>query len=256
MKSDLTTTVDNTTELRKVLEKIEDEIHNSYLKDADKVTEFILLNKILNEILSKSKIEDYFESPADFQYFLNKFSKNVIKNILDQRVIYGDNGDEVAYQSLLLYLQIFNKFKTKSEYANLWESIKEIFEKSRYFYNNLYSKHSKITTEMNERRLMSLEKFNDTFLFKKSKTAETKLIFKENDMVEIQIPNIVSNSYGEKKVWTRGIVSKVGISCFWVTIAEESEPVILSFDSTDYRTVGTMTPDYDWKNSLNECNLT
>ena len=112
---------DNRTELRKVLEHISSEIYTSWLRDCDKVVEFIKLNKILEEIKNKDKIEIAFENLQDFHYFINKFSKDVITNILRQNIVFGNNGDSVAYETLLNYLQIFIKFHKNNEYAyRLW----------------------------------------------------------------------------------------------------------------------------------------
>ena len=242
---------DKVTELRKTLEKIDTEIHNAWLKDTDKVVEFTNLNNILSEILKRDRIEEQFENTLDFQYFMSKFSKQVIHNTLQQSVVFGENGDSVAYETLLSYLRILIKFQKKPEYIQLWESIKEIFDNTKSFYRNLHNKNSKISKEMNERRLTTMENFNDSFLVTKKK--KELLEVQKGDFLDVQIDNKVTNPGFEKKVWTRGVVRSVDASLLEIEIAEENDVIRIFRNSSDYAPVGTYTKDYDWKNSLEEC---
>lgn len=122
-------------EKKKELRILEEQVKQSWLNDADKVVEFNELISILEKILEKNTIEEYFDgNESDIQYFITKFSASVISNILKQYSVYGRNGDDVAYQVLLQYLKLFDKFLHNPKYLPLFSSIKEIFEWNKNFY--------------------------------------------------------------------------------------------------------------------------
>jgi hypothetical protein len=147
------------TEIRIKLEKLDEEIKISWLKDQDRVHEFLELDSILEELLKKDTIEDYFKNnQSDFEYFINKFSSNVTNNILRQHYIYGPSGDDVAYHVLLQYLKIFNKFLHISRYAPLFDSIKEIFDCNKCYYRGMVYYNNGKT--MNEKKHITAEQFN------------------------------------------------------------------------------------------------
>lgn len=152
----------NKTKIRKVLETIEHEIHLSWLRDLDKTNELQELIKILDEILNCNSIEEYFENiETDFDYFIKKFSKESINNILRQHYIYGENGDEIASNVLLLYLKLFLKFYHFNNYIPLWESVKEIFDSSKPYYKGMgFNMNSKVDQNKRFKKQMSAECFN------------------------------------------------------------------------------------------------
>ena len=157
------------TEIRKTLELLEDDIHKSWLRDLDKVQELEKLSQILETINSSPTIEEFFNcNQSDFSYFTGKFSQETINNILKQQWVYGPNGDDVALGILLSYLKLFLKFwdKTdKTQYSNLWEAVKDIFD-----YNKSYYKGSSYNTKVqNDKKLMSAERFNETLMPAKNK---------------------------------------------------------------------------------------
>src|SRR5690348_8269863 len=96
----MTTNQNQKTVLRKRLEELELEVYNSWLKDQDKVKEFIEISGILEQIYNKDSIEEFFENQSDFEYFCRKFSAETIQNILKQHYVYGTNGDEIALNVL------------------------------------------------------------------------------------------------------------------------------------------------------------
>ena len=145
------------TSLRKKLEELEDDIHKSWLKDLDKVKEISEIIEILKEILNKETIESYFENETDFDYFLKKFSHEVIQNILRQYNVYGTNGDDIAFELLLSFVRIFLKFFEKPAYLPLWESVKEIFDPMKSFYKSVQYSNNR---NLNERKQISADKFN------------------------------------------------------------------------------------------------
>src|SRR4051812_24773983 len=96
--------------LRKKLEQLEDDIHKSWLKDLDKTKEMMELTELLNSFLNLSSLEQALTNSEDLDYFLKKFTKEVITNILRQTFVYGENGDDVALGVLSSFLKLFLHF--------------------------------------------------------------------------------------------------------------------------------------------------
>lgn len=163
------------TNLRKKLEELEDDIHKSWLKDLDKVKEINEITEILKQILDKDSIESYFENESDFDYFIKKFSHEVIHNILRQFNVIGANGDDFAFELLLNYVKIFLKFLEKPAYIPLWESVKEIFDPLKSYYRSAqYSNNRNI----NEKKQINADKYNvSSFLFYIARTKFIRILF-------------------------------------------------------------------------------
>ena len=145
------------TPLRKRLEELEDDIHKSWLKDLDKAKEISELCGILKQILEKESIESFFENENDFDYFIRKFSHEVIHNISRQYNVYGAGGDDIAFDLLLTYVKIFLKFFEKPAYLPLWESVKEIFNPINSFYKSVQYSNNR---NLNEKKHISADKWN------------------------------------------------------------------------------------------------
>ena len=157
----------NKTKIRKTLESIETEVHLSWLRDLDKTTELLELKEILTAVLSHNSIEEYFQNDeSDTEYFIRKFSKETICNILRQHYIYGENGDEIALEILLLYLKIFLKFMYENNYMVLWDSVKEMFDPSKPYFRGMgFNTMTKIDANKRFKKQMSAEFFNVIFIF-------------------------------------------------------------------------------------------
>lgn len=151
-------------EIRMVLENIESEIYKSWLRDLDKTSELRELNEnILKKILLCESIEDYFENnQSDFDYFIKKFSKDTINNILRQQYIFGDQGDMLALTVLISYLKILTKFMNKNQYFPLWDSIKDIFDYNKPFYKGTgyVAVSNKVDPVARSKKLMSPDEYN------------------------------------------------------------------------------------------------
>ena len=152
----------NKTKIRKSLESIEHEVHLSWLRDLDKTSDLLELKNILTGILESNSIEEYFEkNESDFDYFIKKFSKETINNILRQHYVNGENGDEIASIILLLYLKIFLKFLHNNNYMILWDSVKEIFDSTKPYYKGMgFNTMSKIEANKRFKKQMPAEYFN------------------------------------------------------------------------------------------------
>jgi hypothetical protein len=154
------------TKIRIILEQLEDDIHKSWLKDLDKVNEMKELIRLLNKIEESESIEAFFKkeegTQSDFEYFMKNFSRETINNILKQHFVYGENGDDVALEVLMCYLRILVKFlnQTKPIYIFLFESIKEIFDSTKYFYKPTIFGNMRIDADRRTKKQMTSEFFN------------------------------------------------------------------------------------------------
>lgn len=151
------------TKIRMLLESLESEIHTSWLRDTEKINELLELNRILSDILNCESIESYFQNvESDFEYFIKKFSKETITNILRQHFIIGENGDEIGLEILGNYLKIFIKFMNKTQYLPLWESVKDIFDYNKPFYKGTgyNAVLAKIESHRQMRKQITADKYN------------------------------------------------------------------------------------------------
>ena len=151
--------------IRDTLEQIENAIHLAWLKDLDKTNDLIVLIKILKKILEFNTIEEFFDNKhSDFEYFIRKFSNEVLNNLLRNEAIQGDKGDQYALENFICYQNIFLKFfgVGKQEYTPLIESIKEIFDPRKSFYksNNITNLNPKISTEQFNKKRISGDYYN------------------------------------------------------------------------------------------------
>jgi hypothetical protein len=144
--------------MRELLERLHCDIYQSWLKDLDKRQEFLALNNLLQKIIESESIEAFFhKDPNNINYFLNKFSKEVINNIVRQSVIPGENGDEIALEVLFSYVRIFLKNIRNAKYLSIYENMKEIFDGSKSFYR---CPNSFAPPEVMVKKQMSHEYFN------------------------------------------------------------------------------------------------
>ena len=85
------------------LKTIYDEIRESWQRDCDRTEYMLELINILGEILSKETLEEYFSNDEKLvSSFMGDFLQDVINNILIQPIIYGEKGDEIALNLLLV----------------------------------------------------------------------------------------------------------------------------------------------------------
>ena len=231
--------------IRKKLEEIEDEIHRSWLKDFDKTKEIKELELILENILKLDSIEQFFENDqADFNYFIGKFSKETIENILKQHYIIGENGDDIAFGVIMNYLKLFLKFIEKPQYIPLWESIKEIFESQKSYYRGHSYGSNRV---LNEKKVTSAEKFNENL----TRIETSAITLTEGMEIDVFTENRKSyNPNQERKIWTRGKISKIEKDYLVIHIADDTESIYMKKTSFDYAEKGKMAKDHEWRVSL------
>ena len=246
----------NKTNLRIKLEHLENQIHISWIRDLDKTKELKEINLILESLYKTNNFEEFFNNVTpDIVYFFQKFSKEVVNNILRQPIIYGEKGDDIAIQVLTSFMKLFSSLVNKSYCAaSIYETMKDILDHNKSFYKGTISTSQKSS---NEKKQLSFEKFNEMFLKKKKKSEvnnngkEDQEQFKVNDIIDILINNTnVYYQFNDKKVWVRGIVKEVNELSYKIFTVEHGL-LEVEKDSFSITTKGKMTKDYDWRISRN-----
>ena len=202
--------------LRQKLEFLENQVYLSWMRDLDKTKELQEIIKLIDGLSRVENFEAYFNGvTADIVFFFQKFSKDVITNILRQPVVYGENGDEIALIVLTSFLKLFSTLADKSYCATtILECTKEILDPSKSFYKGSFYNNQKYT---NPRKQFSADKYNETFLKRKKKTRinpetneEEEVEYKENEIIDILVDNKkVYFHFNDKKVWVRGLIKEV-----------------------------------------------
>ena len=232
---------------------LQESIFQSWAKDLDKVNEIIethnFLEDILNKCESEDDIENYFNNKDEFNYFINKFSKQIIQSILKQFKIIGENGQDKALEILIDYLKIFLKYILNSNDKNslklykILDYINEIFNISKNFYNS----ESHYISNSNSKKSITYQRYNELFLIKKNKIKINEI--KEGEEIDVLIP---SKEKFDDMIWSRGKIISKTENDFSVKVLNNEDPITFSFESFDYSLKGTKTKDWDWRINIQE----
>ena len=91
-----------------LLQKIQNDILDSFQSGTDELESYKQLISILEELIKLEKVEKFFNGNREIiDYFFQKFNYDIINNILHINYIPGENGDEIALQILILYCKLF-----------------------------------------------------------------------------------------------------------------------------------------------------
>ncbi len=253
-------TQDKTNKQKDLLEKlknIQNEIYISWYNNTDKVKEIKETHNFLNEILKQESIEEiesqiFNNNENCFEYFSNEFSKNVITYLLKQTVVFGENGEDSAFEVLLDYIKLFLKiltFNDKKTYKfyNILETIKEIFDDNQNFYNLTYYNYYNKCKNPNSKKYIKYNEYNENYLPKKNKISISEL--KEGDEIDVSIKN---PDHFYNQIWVRGTILSIDEKIFSVKILNEHEPLSINFSSFEYAKKGSFTEDWDWRLNLKE----
>lgn len=245
------------------LERLENSVYISWIRDEDKVAELEEIIHILKEMLQLDSIESYFRStnPEDlkenfdkaaYNHFITKFSESVILNLSRQYYVYGTNGDDVCLEIFVLFTKLFLKHMDNPELMCLFSNIKEIFDSNKPYYKGGYhigGVGSNVVKTINHKKQMTSEKYNSSLPDIKKRNFNLN----EGDFIDIKIENKRAVNYNaDRYYWTRGIVKSVFDDYFSVSIAEELNDIMIDKDSFEYSEVSSMTKDYDWRINLNK----
>ena len=131
--SEATIQEDSDKNLSKILQHLASEIRISWIRDCDKTDAMTALNNFILNILKKNNsLEEVLNQDEQLlQYFMNDFMNEVISNILNQPIVYGDNGDDIALDLLYNIYRLFLKFHKNKKYSPLFEKIRQILKEKQ-----------------------------------------------------------------------------------------------------------------------------
>ena len=232
------------------------DIKKSWYHDCDETESMKEIIEIIDGMLIMTSLEDYFlENKRDLDYFMGDFTKDVITNIMIQPVIFGDNGDEIAFDLIYHFIQLFMHYHKNKEYAPLFEKIRKIFSKE--YSNAFFNPNSKsCKKENNPKKVYTYEQFNEEFC-KDFKIEENNHIeqFRIGDKVDVLIKNKISTFSLSNYNWVRGIINDIKDNEYIIEYPYKNtvnNKVTYPIDSPNILKEGIKTVDWDWRLSLKE----
>ena len=236
------------------LENINSEIRQSWIRDCDKTEYMKELTSMLQEILSKNSLEEYFTNPTTLNYFMTEFLQDVINNILIQPIIYGEDGDQIALELLYNIFLLFMKFHKNLNYSHLFERVRSIFHKdgSCSFFSKSDNSYYQ-SKEVRPEKKYNFAKFNEIYCsnFKKV-NMEQKLNI--GDEVDFPAENEMHKGQIDKKAWMRGVIVNIEDGKYEIQYCEPQNQNINIEDFSVFPK-GTKTLDWEWRLNLQKYDL-
>ena len=235
------------TSLRSVLENIEYAIKQSYVKDINAIQQMQELISIQEEILNKDTLESYFQSQNDFQYFINQFTEEIISNILKERPVPGQNGDDIALTLLTNYILFYTKFHNENQLIPFWNKIRNIFKSSaHYFLQGNTHQYGQLFP--NPKRTLNAHEFNASI-------PHTEKEFKINDRCDIYYLNQQQHDDISKHCFLRGTITNVDDTFYYLITDISDVEIHLNKQSFDVLPEGELTKDWDWRLNLKKYDI-
>ena len=241
---------DNETSLMKKLKNIAEEIKQSWVKDTDRTEYMISLTNMINEIIQKDSLEEYFSNNEEIlNYFMGEFMKEVIQYILIQPIIFGDNGDEIGLELLLNICKLFLKFHKNNKYATLFEKIRDIFNQKNS--HTFFTCHD----QRNDKPIKQYDfnKFNKVYNSEFEKNERKK--FEIGQEVDISIDNKHCRDMLDRKCWVRGRIKDIQDNEYIVEYCEEDDEKRIPLNDFNIFPAGKKTVDWDWRLNLKKYDI-
>ena len=222
------------------LERLSHDVYNSWIKDLDMVKSLIEIHNFLESILNCKSIDEiekkiFENNKENFNFFLNKFSKEVITNILRQNIVYGTNGEDIAFEILKDYIKILNNFILTSNDENsiklipLLSNFTEIFDLRKNFYAISQNQKEK---DPQSKKLMSSDEFNCLYLIKKTSANLININdLKIDDFLDIQIK---TKERFNNKIWVSAKIKEINSIEKKIICVFEGEEYSYLFNSFEY----------------------
>ena len=247
----------NKTDIYQTLERIANEIKLSWVNDLDKTDAMKELIQILNEILSKDSLEEYFNNnEKDLKYFMTDFMQEITHKILIQPVVYGEDGDEIALDVLFHIFKLFLKFHKNKNYASLFEKIRTIINTDNHnsFFLPSNSRSAYQPKIDNPKKKYNFIQFNQKFL-SDFVNPNKHQIFKNGDEVDILITYTRSRTSIDHKGWVRGKIISVNNTFYEIATPQCENTITENIYSVNLLPVGKKTKDWEWRNNLKKYDL-
>jgi len=232
-----------------LLQKIQNDILDSFQSGTDELESYKQLISILEELIKLEKVEKFFNGNREIiDYFFQKFNYDIINNILHINYIPGENGDEIALQILILYCKLFITILKEEEEKYFLELIPHIFCYKYNFYRGEKNDYINISKDAMNKKLMDYENFNENLINRKFENVSDFLI--ENNGIDI---NTDFNEKKNQKIWIRSKINSISEdkTSFTALIPENDDNIItINISSLDYAKEGLITQDYEWRTNL------
>ena len=231
-----------------ILLEISMNIRNGYFHDIDETKYILKLIKIIKKMCKKESLEEFFSNKEnDLTYFMGDFLGDVIKYILIQQKIIGNNGEEIAMELLSQIFNLFVKFHNNPKYAPMFENINTIFAKASE--NPFFNKSRNADNNQ-----MNYAQFNEIYN-SEFKIEEENKNFKIGDLVDFATENPRKRLYDlDNYCWVRGRIKDISDNKYIIEYCEEKD-VEIPFGEHNIYPVGTKTKDYDWRLNLKQYDL-
>ena len=242
---------DRVSSIHDELKEIFAKIRESYHRDSDETKYMIKFIKMLKEMLTHSTLEEYFSNNEELlTYFMGNFLSEVIKYILIQKTIIGENGDDIALDLLLHIFKLFLKFHKNEKYSPLFEKIRTIFKYDNNFVS-FYTSH-KFKDDEDETKY-NYSYFNEQFCAEFKKKLEKKS-FKVDDEVDFLVEKNIGKNEFEKKFWARGKIKEIKDDQYVIQYFDDEEKIISVNDFNIFEK-NSKAKDWDWRSNLKKWDI-
>ena len=235
------------------LKAFSEDIRISLVNDKDKTETMENLIIILEQIISKSSLEEYFADDQKTQiFFMTDFIRSVIINILIKSYVYGKNGDDIALNLLFQIYKLFYKFNNH-KYPELFENIRNIF-KNIYNISFFYPKNT-----INKSCIINEKKKYNAGIFNGMKCKDffnnTNIQYSIGDKVDILVTHSNSRTTIDQTAWVRGIIKKIENGLYYIDYNGEGSEIAFPIGSDKVQPEGKKTTDWDWRTNLKKYDL-
>ena len=232
---------DKDIEIHHKLKEIGNNIKESWIKDLDKTEYMIKFTEMIKEMITYDDLEEYFSNNKKLlSYFIEDYLEEIINCILNQPIIYGDNGDFIAIDLLFHIFKLFLKFHKNENYAPLFENIRNIFD-----YKENKDRYTSFFTEHKYEKYDYLS-FNEQFCSEFKKQSKR---FNPGDEVEFLLDNLHPSEIMDKKNWVRGKIKDIRNDEYVIEYFGDNEKLI-PINNFQVFEKNTKIIDWDWRTNL------
>ena len=236
------------TSLRNDLENIESAIKQSWCQDIDATQQMKELIDIQQQILDNETFEGFFESKNDFQYFINQFTEEILLNILRERPVPGEDGDDIALHLLVNYIMFYMKFHNESSLLPLWNKVRNIFKPSEHFFMQ-GNGHQIGQLINNPKRNINANQFN------KEVYRIDEEFFQVDNRCDFYYYDMHKHNEISKHCFLRGRISNKDKDYYYIVSDINESEIRIDRESIDVLPEATLTKDWEWRLSLKEYDI-
>ena len=236
------------TSLREDLENIESAIKQSWYHDIDATQQMKEFIDIQQRILDNESFETFFESKNDFQYFINQFTEEVLSNILRERPVPGEDGDDIALQLLVNYVLFYTQFHNESALEPLWTKMRNLFKPSEHFFMQ-GNGHQLGHLINNPKRNMKAHQFNAAAF------GSDKDFLQVDERCDFYYYDMHQHNEISKHCFLRGRIINIDKDHYHIVSDINEAEIHIDTDSFDVLPEKALTADWEWRLSLKQYDI-